>query len=130
MMTIEDYDGKLDIMSGASLHELWKYCERVRDILASDLTEFRMSCAHGTIMGLCCKELSSSQIPCWLDQYIESIGNPQTYLILPNSTLPWRATLRTWLDSLAANARPYPVSLYKNFGKLWGLLSMAVSKVL
>ncbi|KAH9989329.1 hypothetical protein BJV77DRAFT_687990 [Russula vinacea] len=74
MTTIEDYDGKLDIMSGASLYELWKYHERVRTILASDLTTFRTSSAHGTITGLRCKELSSSQIPRWLDQYIESIG--------------------------------------------------------
>jgi hypothetical protein len=74
MATIEDYDGKLDIMSGASLYELWKYHERVRTILSSDLTAFRTSSAHGTITGLRCKELSSSQIPSWLDQYIESIG--------------------------------------------------------
>ena len=74
MTTIEDYDGKLDIMSGASLYELWKYHERVRTILALDLTTFRTSSAHGTITGLRCKELSSSQIPRWLDQYIESIG--------------------------------------------------------
>jgi hypothetical protein len=40
-MTIEDFDNKLDIMPGASLYELWKYHERVRAILASDLTEFR-----------------------------------------------------------------------------------------
>ena len=73
-MTIEDFDNKLDIMPGASLYELWKYHERVRAILASDLTEFRMSCARGTITGLRCTELSSSQIPSWLDQYIESIG--------------------------------------------------------
>ena len=74
-MTIEDFDNKLDIMSGASLYELWKYRERVRDILSSDLTEFRMSRARGTITDLRCTELSSSLIPSWLDQYIESIGN-------------------------------------------------------
>ena len=73
-MTIEEYDGKLDIMSGASLYELWNYHEGVRAILASDLTEFRMSRARDTITDLRCTELSSSQIPSWLDQYIESIG--------------------------------------------------------
>ena len=73
-MAIENFDNKLDIMSGASLYELWKYHEKVRAILASDLTEFRMSHASGTITGLCCVELSPSQIPSWLDQYIESIG--------------------------------------------------------
>ncbi|KAF8472363.1 hypothetical protein DFH94DRAFT_655652, partial [Russula ochroleuca] len=45
-MTIEVFDNKLDIVPGASLHELWKYHERVRAVLASDLTEFRTSCAR------------------------------------------------------------------------------------
>ena len=48
--------------------------EGVRAILVSDLTEFKTSCAGGTITGLACTELSPSQIPSWLDQYIESIG--------------------------------------------------------
>ena len=73
-MTIEDLEYKLDIMPGASLYELWKYYEKVREILASDLIEFGTSCARGTITGLRCIDLSSSQIPSWLDQYIESIG--------------------------------------------------------
>ena len=72
-MTIEDLDDKLDTMPGASLYELLKYHERVRAILASDLTEFRMSSGHGTITGFRCTELSSSQIPCWLDHYICSL---------------------------------------------------------
>jgi hypothetical protein len=73
-LTIEDFDSKLDIIPGSSLYELWKYHERVRDILALDLTEFRISRARGTIAGLRCSELSSFQIPSWLDQYIESIA--------------------------------------------------------
>jgi hypothetical protein len=74
-MTIEGFDNKLDIMPGASLYELWKYHERVRATLASDLTKFRESGAGGTMTGVRCLEHSSSQIPRWLDQYIESIGN-------------------------------------------------------
>ena len=73
-MTIEDFDDKLDIMPGASFYELWKYRERVRTLLALDLTEFRESGAHGTITGLRCTGLIFSQIPLWLDQYIESIA--------------------------------------------------------
>jgi BTB/POZ domain len=73
-MTIEDLEDKLDIMSGASLYELWKYHERVQTVLAEDLAEFRGSGAHRTIKGLRCTELTSSQIPRWLDQYIESIA--------------------------------------------------------
>ena len=73
-MTIEDFGNRLDIMPGDSLYELWRYHERVRAILAPDLAEFRMSGARGTITGLRCTELSSSQIPSWLDHYIESVG--------------------------------------------------------
>lgn len=73
-MTIEGFDNKLDIMPGASLYRLWKYHERVRVTLASDLTEFREFGAGGTMTGVRCLEHSSSQIPRWLDQYIESIG--------------------------------------------------------
>jgi hypothetical protein len=74
-MTIENFDNKLDIMPGASLYELWKYHERVRAILASDLVNFTGSGARGTMTGLRCPELSSSQIPSWVDQYIVSLGN-------------------------------------------------------
>jgi hypothetical protein len=74
-MTIEGFDNKLDIMPGASLYELWKYHEGVRATLTSDLTEFRESSARGTMTSVRCLEHSSSQIPLWLDQYIESIGN-------------------------------------------------------
>ena len=73
-MTIEEFDNKLGIIPGASLYELWKYRERVRTFLASDLTAFRNSCARSTITGLRCVEFSSAQIPKWLDNYIESIG--------------------------------------------------------
>jgi hypothetical protein len=74
LVTVENLDKYLDIMPGASLYELWKYYERVQANLASDLTEFRTSGAHGTLTGFLCTELSSSQIPSWLDQYIGSIG--------------------------------------------------------
>lgn len=74
-MTIEDFDNKLDIIPGASLYELWKYHERVQAALASGLAEFRESGARGTMTGLRCTELSSSEIPSWVDQYIVSIGN-------------------------------------------------------
>jgi hypothetical protein len=74
-VTIENLDNYLDIMPGASLYELWNYHERVQANLASDLTEFRTSGANGTLTGFLCTELSSSQIPSWLDQYISSIEN-------------------------------------------------------
>ena len=79
-MTIEDFDKNLGFMSGAALYELLKYHEKVRAILASDLTEFTTSGARGTITRVNCTKLTSSQIPSWLDQYIRSIGkNPNIF---------------------------------------------------
>jgi hypothetical protein len=59
---IEDFGNKLDIMSGASLYELWKYHERVRDILASDLTDLGSLVHGGTITGptMCRAQLLSN----------------------------------------------------------------------
>lgn len=74
-LNIENLEDSFDTMSGASLYELWKYSEKVRPILASDLEEFRTSGARGILTGLSCVELSSSQIPRWLDNYIASIEN-------------------------------------------------------
>ena len=81
-VTIDNFDNKLDIMPGASLCELWKYHERVRAILVSDLTEFGRSGARGTVTGFLCEEYSSSHIPQWIDQYIKSIGNTTNLLDL------------------------------------------------
>jgi len=72
-MNIGDLEDKLDVIPGASLYELWNYYGKVRNILAEDLAEFRMSCAGGSLRGLRCDELSSSQIPSWIDEYIASI---------------------------------------------------------
>jgi len=74
-MTIGDLEDELDIMPGASLYELWNYHGRARNILAEDLTVFRMSGAGGTLRGLRCVKLSSSTIPHWIDNYIASIGD-------------------------------------------------------
>jgi hypothetical protein len=73
-MTLQDLEDKLDIMSGAALYELWKYHESVRTVLPPDLAEFRESRARETLIGLRCVTFSSSLIPRWLDNYIESIG--------------------------------------------------------
>ena len=94
-MTIEGFDNKLDIMPGASLYELWKYHERVRAILASDITEFRKSGAHGTVTGIRCEKYSSSHIPRWIDQYIESIGNTPNLDLVEFNILMARHVKRT-----------------------------------
>ena len=62
-INIENLGDRLDIMPASSLHELWKYSEKVRSILASDLMEFRISGACETLTDLDCIGLSPSEIP-------------------------------------------------------------------
>ncbi|SRR6266702_436719 len=73
-ITLEVLEDKLDIMSSAYLHILWRYYQRVRINLRSDLTAFRTNGAHSTLAGLTCSTVTSSGIPNWLDDYIASIG--------------------------------------------------------
>jgi hypothetical protein len=122
-MTIEDYDGKLDIMSGASLYELWKYHERVRDILVSDLTEFRMSCACGTITGLRCMQLSSSKTPLWLDQYIESIGKSPNLFDSTELNIAMARHIKDKANELSCECASIPSQTIRDF---WEALASVV----
>jgi hypothetical protein len=79
-MTIEDLGDKLEFpgMTGAYLHELWKYHQRVRTDLKSGVLEFRNSGLPDDVKGLRCQSLKTSSrplsFPRWLDNYIESIA--------------------------------------------------------
>ena len=86
-MTIEGLEDKLDFpgRTGASLHELWKYHERVRTDLKSALIEFRSSGLPDNVKSLLCtREIpyisSESCFPRWIDSYINSItGTPHHF---------------------------------------------------
>jgi hypothetical protein len=83
-MTIEDLGDKLEFpgISGAYLHELWKYHERVRTDLRSRVLEFKSSGVFvlsgfpDDVKGLRCQSLYSynHSFPRWLGNYIESIA--------------------------------------------------------
>ena len=76
-MNIETLEDKLDVMPGASLYELWNYYGKARDILAENLTAFKVSgagLASTLRRRLRCADLSSTEIPSWIDDYIASIG--------------------------------------------------------
>jgi len=68
-------EGKLDMMPGAALHELWKYHQRVQSNLTSDLKEFRTSQAPVILGDSNCVPLTDSGIPRWLDKYISALGS-------------------------------------------------------
>ena len=74
-MNIAEWEDKLDVIPGASLYELWNYYGKLRIILAKDISAFRKSGARGTLRGLRCVKVGSSQIPCWIDSYLASISS-------------------------------------------------------
>ena len=82
-MTIEGLEDKLDFpgRTGASLHELWKYHERVRTDLESSLMEFRSSGLPDNVKSLFCRSRQSgAYFPQWIDDYINSIaGTPHLF---------------------------------------------------
>jgi hypothetical protein len=123
-MTREDYDNKLGIVPLARVPrlELWKYHEKSRAILASDLTAFR------ALWGSRRDNDGLRLFPSWLDQSIESIRNAPNllYLISSNSRSSWRAPRHTFESNLRMGCRcasiQYPARQYALFGQLWRLL--------
>ncbi len=77
-MTIEGLEDKLDFpgMTGAYLHELWKYHQRVRTDLKSDLLAFKNSGLPYDVKCLRCTAPRSGNrsFPQWLGDYIGSIA--------------------------------------------------------
>ena len=68
-LTIENLEGKLDVMPGDHLYELWKYHRRLQGELMSNVKEFRLSSAYRALNGLNCVS-TSYKIPKWIDDYI------------------------------------------------------------
>ena len=78
-MSIEGLEatGKLDVLSGALLHRLWEYHQRVREYLAGDFKAFMMLGAGARINFRCIK-LSSSNVP--ISDYVNSVAvNPALF---------------------------------------------------
>ena len=121
--SIEDFDDKLDTMTGACLYELWKYHERVRTILASDLTEFRQSGVHGPTISLQCTALTSSQIPLWLDQYIESIAKSPKLLDMSEFNIAMARHTRNNAKELSCGCASISSQTIRNF---WEALTSVV----
>ncbi|KAH9018382.1 hypothetical protein EDB85DRAFT_617594 [Lactarius pseudohatsudake] len=79
-MTIEDLGDKLEFpgMTGAYLHEFWKYHQQVRTDLRSGVLEFRNSGLPYNVQVLRCSgppsRSSNYSFSQWLDDYIRSIA--------------------------------------------------------
>ena len=65
-------EGKLGLMPGASLHELWKYHQRVRSSFSADIQEF-ISSPLDELKKVVDKSCAESGLPLWLDRYISGL---------------------------------------------------------
>jgi hypothetical protein len=79
-LTIEGLEDELDMMSGACLHELWKYHMRVKSNLALNLEEFRTSHAKDILGESTCQSLTPSLIPTWINCHIETMQGNLAFL--------------------------------------------------
>jgi hypothetical protein len=125
-INIEDLEDKLDMMPGASLYELWKYSEKVRAILRAGLTEFRTSGARGTLTGLRCVLIatsSSSRIPSWIDNYIESIVDAPILFDLIEFNTALARHLRDMPRDVRCTCGSIPTQTIRNF---WRALASVV----
>ncbi|KAH8995918.1 hypothetical protein EDB92DRAFT_2112692 [Lactarius akahatsu] len=71
-LTLRDLEGRLDIMPGAYLHELWTFHEIFRRSARSDVRDFEVSSASSMPKGLKCTSRGLFGIPSWLYCYITS----------------------------------------------------------
>ncbi len=121
-LTIDNLDEKLELMPGAFLYELWKYHQRVRANLTSDLEDFIVSRAHAMLEGSSCRTvLSASGVPSWLGQYISSIGRSPHLLDLSR----FHMTLTGHIQSLSNHAGCHACATIpgKGIRDFWAALS-------
>ena len=72
-LTIENLEGKLDVVPNDHLHELWRYHQRVREKLVSNMDAFRGSDAYKALDALKCADRNPSGIPEWIDDFIRTM---------------------------------------------------------
>jgi len=77
-LTIEDLQGKLDLMPMDHLYELWKYHQRVQANLAGNISGFRGSGAYTTLK--CRDGPFSFRTQTWIDDFLVSmVSNPSLF---------------------------------------------------
>ncbi|KAH8985611.1 hypothetical protein EDB86DRAFT_2326361 [Lactarius hatsudake] len=120
-MTIQGMEDKFDTMSGAHFHLLWKYHQRVRTNLSSDLMVFRTQGASSTLSSQTCQISISYGIPTWVDSYIASIGEDPALFSLSEFHM---SLTRHLLHSHCAWCRNINTRMVYNF---WKALSAVVN---
>ena len=79
-------------MPGVFLHELWKYHQRVRSNLTSDLEEFMDFHALIILEYLSCDPPANLRLPCWIHSYISDIGRARVPAFLDLTDFHMRLT--------------------------------------
>ncbi|KAH9174329.1 hypothetical protein EDB89DRAFT_2094057 [Lactarius sanguifluus] len=120
-MTIQGMEDKFDTMSGAYFHSLWKYYQKVRTNLSSDLMVFRTQGASSTLSGQTCKVSVSYGIPTWIDSYIASIGEDPAFFSISEFHM---SLTRHLLHSSCLWCRNINTGMVYNF---WKALSAVVN---
>ena len=132
-MTIEDLakEKKLDMMPGVFLYELWKYHQRVRLNLTSDIEEFRQSNALKILGDLSCNAPSPFVTrPYWLHSYISDIGRIRVPAFLDFTDFQVGLTKHITKSDLNRNTKGGCASCSsitrKNMRKFWDALTATV----
>jgi hypothetical protein len=132
-LTIEDLakEEKLDMMPGVFLHELWKYHQRVRSNLTSDLEEFRQSNALKILGDLSCNAPSPFITrPYWLHSYISDIGRDRVPAFLDFTDFHMGLTKHITTSNLNRSTKGGCASCSgitrKNMRKFWDALTATV----
>lgn len=80
-LTIKDLQGKLDLMPGDNLYELWGYHQRVQANLTRNINEFRESSAY-TILK-CLDGATPVNARTWIDEFMISMTSKPSLFDLP-----------------------------------------------
>ncbi|KAI9507749.1 hypothetical protein F5148DRAFT_75550 [Russula earlei] len=79
-LTIENLEGKLDVMPGDHLYELWRYHQSVQAYLTSNIDAFTQSSARDTLMGLrCLRGVHGFGLPTWIDDYMRLMAQDPSF---------------------------------------------------
>jgi hypothetical protein len=122
---------KLDMMPGASLHELWKYHKRVRSKLKLCIEEFMTSHARGILGNSTCGSLTDSGVPSWLYSYmatIETAPLPLTSLGLTKLYVHMAAHIQKLNHEGGGGCSSCASIPGKTIHRFWGALTTVVDR--
>ena len=120
-LTIENLEGKLDAMPGDHLYELWRYHQKVKANLSSNIDEFRQS-------GACCSAFQGLDcgIPKWIEDYICTLVQEPSHFDIIQFTLAWHVSCSA-RPNIKRGARSYCSRLPgQTIGKFWTALTTFV----